>query len=105
MKKGFWQGKRVLITGHEGFLGSNLTRQLVTKGAQVVGLDILVNRKDTLFNRDEYKQFITIKGSVDDFPLVKKILAKYKIETVFHVAAEAIVGRSLKDPLNTLKPT
>ncbi len=101
MTKEFWKGKKVLITGHEGFLGSNLTRQLLEKGAKIVGLDILVNRKETIFTKEEYRQIITIKGSVVDFPLVKKIIAKHKIEIIFHVAAEAIVGRSLKDPMNT----
>lgn len=103
MKKKFWQNKKVLITGHEGFLGSNLTRQLLARGAKIVGLDIKVDRKETIFTQDEYRQFITIKGSVTDFSLVKKIIAQYKIETVFHIAAEAIVGRSLKDPLNTFQ--
>lgn len=99
----FWKGKRVLVTGHEGFLGSNLTRQLLERGAKIVGLDIKVDRKDTIFTKDEYERCITVKGSVADFSLVKKIIAKYKIETIFHVAAEAIVGRSLKDPLNTFQ--
>ncbi|MDD5492650.1 MAG: GDP-mannose 4,6-dehydratase [bacterium] len=103
MSDKFWRQKNVLITGHEGFLGSKLTRQILARGANIVGLDILVNRKDTVFNEDEYKRFITIKGSVADFSLVRKIIAKYKIETIFHVAAEAIVGRSLKDPRNTFR--
>jgi CDP-glucose 4,6-dehydratase len=60
-----------------------------------------VNRKDTIFTKEEYKQFTTLKGSVADYPLVKKIIAKHRIEVIFHIAAEAIVGRSLKDPVNT----
>ncbi|MDD5131513.1 MAG: GDP-mannose 4,6-dehydratase [bacterium] len=103
MSNNFWRQMKVLVTGHEGFLGSNLTRQILARGANIVGLDILINRKDTVFNKDEYKRFITIKGSVTDFPLVKKIIAKHKIETIFHVAAEAIVSRSLKDPRNTFQ--
>ncbi|MBI5554901.1 MAG: GDP-mannose 4,6-dehydratase [Elusimicrobia bacterium] len=103
MKKEFWRGKRVLVTGHEGFLGSNLTRQLLERGAKIVGLDIKVDRKETIFTQEEYKQFITIKGSVADFSLVKKIMAQYKIEIIFHVAAEAIVGRSLEYPVNTFQ--
>jgi CDP-glucose 4,6-dehydratase len=99
----YWRNRRVLVTGHEGFLGSNLTRQLLERGANIVGLDIKVNREETIFDQDEYKQFITVKGSVADFPLVKKIIAKYRVETIFHVAAEAIVGRSLKDPKNTFQ--
>jgi CDP-glucose 4,6-dehydratase len=101
MRNEFWKNKRVLVTGHEGFLGSNLTRQLLKRRAKLVGLDIEVNRKETIFSQEEYKQFITIKGSVADFPLVKKLITRYKIEIIFHVAAEAIVGRSLKDPMNT----
>ncbi|MCK5175918.1 MAG: NAD-dependent epimerase/dehydratase family protein, partial [Planctomycetes bacterium] len=43
----FWKNKKVLITGYEGFLGSNLTRRLLKYGAKVTGMDIRTNRKHT----------------------------------------------------------
>ncbi len=97
----FWRNKRVLITGNEGFLGSNLTLKLLAAGAQITGLDIRVRRPDTIFTSKDYQGFKTIKGSVADFALVRRLIKQNKIEFVFHLAAEAIVGRSLKDPLNT----
>lgn len=39
MNEDYWKGKRVLITGISGFVGSNLARQLLDLGAEVVGLD------------------------------------------------------------------
>ncbi len=97
----FWKNKWVLVTGHEGFLGSNLTLQLVQAGAQVVGLDILTKRKHTLFTPAEYRTFKTVKGSVANFALVNKLITENKIQVVLHLGAEAIVGRSLKDPMDT----
>jgi CDP-glucose 4,6-dehydratase len=101
MNKKFWINKHVLITGYEGFLGSNLTRKLIASGAKVVGLDIKINRKDTILAACDYKRFTHIKGSVADYPLLKKILDQYKIDTVFHLAAEALVGKSHDNPLET----
>lgn len=97
----FWQNKKVLITGHEGFLGSNLTKKTVSLGAKVVGLDISVNRRNTIFTRDDYKKFNTVQGDVANFKLVKQLISRNKIDVIFHLAAEAIVGRSLKNPLGT----
>ncbi len=99
--KNFWQNKKVLITGFEGFLGSNLTLNLLSKGASIVGLDIQTDRKDTIFTPEEYKKIKVIKGDVADFTLVKKIISGSKIEIVFHLAAEAIVGKSHQNPLKT----
>lgn len=99
MIKKFWKGKRILITGHEGFLGSNLTVALAGAGAIVTGLDIKTKRKDTLFTREDYRKFKTIKGSVTNFRLIKNILTKNRIEYVFHLAAEAIVGKCNKNPM------
>lgn len=99
MNKRFWKGKRVLITGHEGFLGSNLTLALANARAMVTGLDIKTNRKCTLFSKNDYRKFRTIKGSVTNFGLVKNILAKNKIEYMFHLAAEAIVGKCNNNPM------
>ena len=99
MNNSFWKGKRVLITGHEGFLGSNLTIALADAGAIITGLDIKTKRKDTLFTKEDYRKFRTIKGSVTNFRLIKSILAKFRIEYVFHLAAEAIVGKCNNDPM------
>lgn len=98
---GFWKNKNVLITGYEGFLGSNLTKTLINGGAKIVGLDIKVNRKNTILMPADYEKIVVVKGNVANHKLVKEVISLYKIEIVFHLAAEAIVGRSLKNPLNT----
>lgn len=100
MDKHFWKGKKVLITGFEGFLGSNLTKMLLCSGAKIYGLDIKIKRKDTILTADDYKRLTVIKGSVADYRLVDRIIRRNKINIVFHLAAEAIVGKCLNDPLS-----
>ena len=97
--KKFWKNKRVLITGHEGFLGSHLTKHLISYGAKITGLDIVIGRKNTVFSDADRKKITAIKGSVANYKLVKKIIHDQKIEYIFHLAAEAIVGVCLKLPL------
>lgn len=94
----FWKNKRVLVTGYEGFLGSHLTKSLINYKAKVVGLDIKTHRKQTML-AGSFNRLTIIKGSVQNYQLLLKILEKYKIEFVFHLAAAAIVGESLTDPL------
>lgn len=88
-----------MITGFEGFLGSNLTRALLPSGAGIFGLDIRVRRKDTILTPADYKKIKVIKGSVTDYKLLEKIIVKNKINVIFHLAAEAIVGKCHADPL------
>jgi CDP-glucose 4,6-dehydratase len=97
--KKFWGNKKVFITGFEGFLGSNLTKALLSLGAKVYGLDIKVRRKETILNQDDYKKIVVTKGSVTNYKLVKKIVRENKINIVFHLAAEAIVLRGYDNPL------
>jgi len=101
MNKHFWRGRSVLITGFAGFLGSNLTKALVYGGAKVVGLDIKVRRKETILTVADYRRMTIIKGSVTNYRLLEDILTRKKINVVFHLAAEAIVGRCHNNPRRT----
>lgn len=101
--KEFWKNKKVLLTGFEGFLGSNLTKALLQTKAKVVGLDIRAFRKQTILSSQDYKKIVVYQGSVANRGLVRGILRKHSIDVIFHLAAEAIVGRSQENPLNTFK--
>ncbi|MHB8155158.1 MAG: GDP-mannose 4,6-dehydratase [Candidatus Omnitrophota bacterium] len=101
--KEFWKNKKVLITGFEGFLGSNLGKALLETKAKVIGLDIKTFRKETILCPRDYKKMVVYKGSVANRNLVRGILRKHSINVIFHLAAEAIVSRSQENPLNTFK--
>ena len=101
MESKFWKDKKVLITGFEGFLGSNLSKALISLGAGMFGLDIRVRRKETVLTEHDYKKISVIKGSVVNYKLVEKVINKHKINLVFHLAAEAIVGKCHHNPLRT----
>lgn len=99
MNKRFWKDKKVLITGFEGFLGSNLTKSLISSGAGIVGLDIRVRRRETILTHRDYQRMVIIKGSVVDYNLLNRVINENKINIVFHLAAEAIVNKGYANPL------
>jgi CDP-glucose 4,6-dehydratase len=98
----YWANKKVLVTGHEGFLGSWLTRTLVENGAQVVGIDKVLNRPVSVLNGFRNK-FKAIKGNVDNLELLKKIIKQHKPEVIFHLAAQAIVHEANQDPIECFR--
>ena len=98
MNKNFWKDKKILITGFEGFLGSNLTQELLKTKAKVIGLDIKIFRKETILCSRDYKKMVVYKGSVANYKLLQSILRKHSINVIFHLAAEAIVSRSQENP-------
>jgi CDP-glucose 4,6-dehydratase len=99
----FWKGKNVFITGCTGFLGSYLAKELIRLEANVTGLVRDVIPKSYLYSGDEYKKINTVIGSLEDEPLLERALGEYEIDTVFHVAAQAIVGIANRNPLSTFE--
>ena len=88
----YWYGKNVLITGINGFIGGNLTKLLLEKGANVFGL-IRNAKHDTLLFYEKLNERITlIEGHVTDKDLLARIISEEQIQSVFHLAAQ--VGRS-----------
>ena len=76
----------------KGFWGL-IYQGLISSGGKIFGLDIKIRRRDTILTPDDYKRISVIKGSVANYKLVEKIISKNKINVVFHLAAEAIVGK------------
>ncbi|MFH2068779.1 MAG: GDP-mannose 4,6-dehydratase [Candidatus Omnitrophota bacterium] len=101
--RSFWKNRKVLVTGYEGFLGSHLTKTLIDAGAKIIGLDIKIRRKETILVKQDFAKITIIKGNVVNYKLICDILKRHKISIIFHLAAEAIVGRSQKNPLKTFE--
>lgn len=104
--KDFWRGKRVLITGANGFLGSHLAVGLLEKRVYVIG----IIKEDPSFSylkialRKNKKGKITVKKSdIVDFASTLKIFKQYKPDICLHVAAQPIVGIANKSPLPTFE--
>lgn len=99
----FWVNKKVFVTGATGFLGSWLTDELVEKGADVI---VLVRDEipwSNFFLLGLEKKTITVRGSLEDYSVVERILNEYEVDTVFHLGAQAIVGTSNRCPVSTFE--
>ena len=100
--KEFYQGKRVLLTGHTGFKGSWLCKILAGFGAEVVGYSLTPPTKPSLFEIAGIENDITsVIGDVTDLKKLKETFDTYKPEIVFHLAAQPIVRESYKNPVGT----
>lgn len=103
MNNNFWNGKRVFVTGCTGLLGSWLTAKLVSLGAQVVGLIRDRVSKSELVRSGTINQIDVVFGSVCDYELLERALAEYEVDTLFHLAAQTIVGIANRAPLSTFE--
>jgi CDP-glucose 4,6-dehydratase len=99
----FWDDTNVFVTGCTGILGSWLTRELVRRGANVVGLVRDRVPRSLVLNSAEWNAVTAVHGAVEDLELVERALNEYEIETVFHLAAQTIVGTANRSPLSTFE--
>jgi len=96
-----WEGKKTLVTGYEGFIGSWLVKELLKLNSSVVGIDILTNREETILSDDEKNKLKIFQNSVEDFNMVSHVINKEKIDFVFHLAAKSLVGYGYDNPSET----
>ena len=99
----FYQGKRVLVTGHTGFKGSWLSIWLHEMGAEVigVGLEPFTPKDNFVLSGIGQKIKADLRTDIRDGQKMKDIFAEYQPEIVFHLAAQPLVRLSYDIPVET----
>src|SRR5437660_2273270 len=101
--EGFWRDRRVLVTGCTGLVGAWTTRALLERGAHVVGLVRDAVCGSELVRGGLISRIDAVRGCIEDQPLLERVLAEYEVQTVFHLAAQTIVGIANRCPLSTFE--
>jgi CDP-glucose 4,6-dehydratase len=98
----FFAGKTVLVTGHTGFKGSWLCHWLKRLGARVVGYSLPPHPMPALFNLAKVSEGMTsIEGDVRDLAHLSSVFAEHRPDVVLHLAAQALVRRAYREPVDT----
>ena len=103
MISSFWQDHSVFVTGATGLVGSWLVRRLVRAGAQVVCLLRDQVPHCELVRSGLVRQVTLVRGDVCDQALLERALGEHEIQTVFHLAAQTIVGIANRNPVSTFE--
>lgn len=103
IEKKFFKNKKILITGHTGFVGSWITYYLVSLGCKVTGISSLNSNKKNLF------YLLNLKKKIKhyDFDLCNennfKTISKKKFDIVLHLAARPLVFEGVNKPYDYIK--
>src|SRR5579871_6305679 len=85
---------KVLVTGGAGFIGSVVTEQLIAQGHSVVVFDSLIYGHRPAVHPDA----AFVQGDLLDAAALKTLIATGGFDAVAHLAAEAYIDESLRDP-------
>jgi len=103
MFRNVFQNKRVLITGNTGFKGSWLTCWLLNLGAEVYGFSNCIPTDPSMYKTLELEQKIhQTWEDIRNFADFQKCVDEVKPDFLFHLAAQAIVSTSYKNPMDTI---
>jgi CDP-glucose 4,6-dehydratase len=100
---GFWQDRPVLVTGATGLVGSCLTQSLVAAGADVVCLVRDWVPQSELARTGTLSRVKVVRGDLRDREVLERAIGEYEIDTVLHLAAQAIVGIANRNPISTFE--
>jgi CDP-glucose 4,6-dehydratase len=102
VERDFWEGRRVLVTGHTGFKGGWLTLWLESMGARVTGFSRSVPSSPSLFELARVAEGVEqVEGDVADAGAVDAAVSACDPSVVLHLAAQPIVRRSYREPAET----
>ena len=96
-------GRSVFVTGAYGLLGSWLVKALLDEGARTTVLKRDDVARSALVLEGTEQHVNVVHGDVCDGPLMQRALGEYEVDTVFHLAAQTIVGIANHSPLSTFE--
>ncbi|MFB0507306.1 MAG: UDP-glucose 4-epimerase GalE [Thermodesulfobacteriota bacterium] len=85
---------KVLVTGGAGYIGSHIVKRLLERRMETVALDNLQTG-----HRKAVVGGTFIQGDIGDKGILQEVFAGHEIDSVIHMAADCLVGESMKDPL------
>ncbi len=98
----FYAGKRVFVTGHTGFKGSWLCLWLSSLGAEVTGYSLEPPTVPSMFKLCRVDRLVnSIRGDIRDLDRLSRVIKAARPEIVIHMAAQALVRLSYRDPVET----
>lgn len=98
-----WEGKKILITGVTGLVGSWLVKALLKRKSIIVVLVRDIDYQTEFYRSGDYLQTNIVNGSLENFSLIERAINEYEIDTVFHLGAQTIVGAAYREPLQTFE--
>src|SRR5512144_1346561 len=101
--KSFWRDKPVLVTGATGLVGGWLVRRLLEAGAEATCLVRDGVPRCELVRSGLIERVKLVRGDVCDQALLERALGEHEVETVFHLAAQTVVGIANRNPVSTFE--
>jgi CDP-glucose 4,6-dehydratase len=100
--RGFWQDRRVLLTGHTGFKGAWLSLWFEQLGAQVFGIGLPPDTEPSLFTfLEPFKGQRSRLADIRDKAAVTETVEEAQPQIVIHMAAQSLVRQSYREPAET----
>ena len=99
----FWRDRPTLVTGATGLVGGWLVRRLHELGADVVCLVRDWVPQSELARTGLLERVKVVRGDVCEQALLERALGEHEIDTVFHLAAQTIVGIANRNPVSTFE--
>ena len=99
----YWKGRRVLVTGATGLVGSWLVKRLLTLEADVHGLVLDADPDSELIRSGDISRITVTNGDLRIPMDVSRAVKNSNCEVIFHLGAQTIVGTALNDPMWTFE--
>lgn len=99
----FWRGKKVLVTGATGLVGSWLVKELIKQDSEISCLIWDFDSNSELISSGDIKNINAITGDLADLEACKKSISESSCEYIFHLGAQTIVGEAISDPIRTFR--